>query len=421
MEREGLGVAVGVRRPRARVTVEAATRRTCAARRAAHRPRSAGSRPSTATARAARRRRARPVRAARPAIVADPRPRGASRPRRARPGPSTSRDRRGADSRESRSDRRGAVRAARAPSAPCSCARSRSRRRVRARRSPRPSSGSTRGSSARSCSRAPWWSDAGRAARRRAAGSTASARSSRTATRSRRRVGPAPRARWSGRAPELLRLAARARGPVEPARRFGAARRATPTRIARTPRRSTASAQGPRGARDRRGGRRRGARAALRRPHLRSASPCCSPTANVWHLSTRFRGTPPRPRAPAPSTLVRRAASDAGRLRRRPPRSRARSSRELEPFDRGAMPGPVGWMDANGDGEWAIALRCAELRRRRARACSPGAGHRGGLRPRAPRSTRPTGSSARSSTRCAGDRLPPMAQEPDRPPRTRSS
>lgn len=34
---------------------------------------------------------------------------------------------------------------------------------------------------------------------------------------------------------------------------------------------------------------------------------------------------------------------------------------ELEPFDRGRYAGPVGWVDAAGDGEWAIALRCAQL------------------------------------------------------------
>jgi len=33
---------------------------------------------------------------------------------------------------------------------------------------------------------------------------------------------------------------------------------------------------------------------------------------------------------------------------------------ELEPFDRGRYAGPVGWIGANGDGEWAIALRCAQ-------------------------------------------------------------
>ncbi|MDQ1537388.1 MAG: menaquinone-specific isochorismate synthase [Actinomycetota bacterium] len=31
---------------------------------------------------------------------------------------------------------------------------------------------------------------------------------------------------------------------------------------------------------------------------------------------------------------------------------------ELEQMDRGRYAGPVGWMDADGDGEWGIALRC---------------------------------------------------------------
>jgi len=34
---------------------------------------------------------------------------------------------------------------------------------------------------------------------------------------------------------------------------------------------------------------------------------------------------------------------------------------DLETFDRGRYAGPVGWVDAQGDGEWAVALRCAEL------------------------------------------------------------
>jgi menaquinone-specific isochorismate synthase len=33
---------------------------------------------------------------------------------------------------------------------------------------------------------------------------------------------------------------------------------------------------------------------------------------------------------------------------------------QSEPFDRGRYAGPVGWMDASGDGEWSIALRCAQ-------------------------------------------------------------
>jgi menaquinone-specific isochorismate synthase len=34
---------------------------------------------------------------------------------------------------------------------------------------------------------------------------------------------------------------------------------------------------------------------------------------------------------------------------------------ELEGMDRGRYAGPVGWMDASGDGEWGIALRCGRF------------------------------------------------------------
>ena len=34
---------------------------------------------------------------------------------------------------------------------------------------------------------------------------------------------------------------------------------------------------------------------------------------------------------------------------------------ELEPFDRGPYAGPVGWVDARGDGAFAVALRGAQL------------------------------------------------------------
>ena len=34
---------------------------------------------------------------------------------------------------------------------------------------------------------------------------------------------------------------------------------------------------------------------------------------------------------------------------------------EIEGMDRGRYAGPVGWMDATGDGEWGIALRSAEV------------------------------------------------------------
>jgi menaquinone-specific isochorismate synthase len=40
---------------------------------------------------------------------------------------------------------------------------------------------------------------------------------------------------------------------------------------------------------------------------------------------------------------------------------------DLETMNRGRYTGPVGWVDARGDGEWCIALRCAQLDGRTAR------------------------------------------------------
>jgi menaquinone-specific isochorismate synthase len=34
---------------------------------------------------------------------------------------------------------------------------------------------------------------------------------------------------------------------------------------------------------------------------------------------------------------------------------------EVEGFDRGRYGGAVGWVDADGNGTWAVAIRCAEL------------------------------------------------------------
>ena len=40
---------------------------------------------------------------------------------------------------------------------------------------------------------------------------------------------------------------------------------------------------------------------------------------------------------------------------------------ELETMGRGRYAGPVGWVDARGNGEWGIALRCAQVTGRSAR------------------------------------------------------
>ena len=92
--------------------------------------------------------------------------------------------------------------------------------------------------------------------------------------------------------------------------------------------------------------------------------PVLRETPNVWHLSTRFRGVLTDP---APSALDLVAALHPTPAVGGTPRAAALDAiSELEPFERGRYAGPVGWMDAHGDGEWAIALRCAELRGDRA-------------------------------------------------------
>lgn len=92
--------------------------------------------------------------------------------------------------------------------------------------------------------------------------------------------------------------------------------------------------------------------------------PVLRETPNVWHLSTRFRGAL---REPPPTALDLVAAlHPTPAVAGEPSEAALAAIGELEPFDRGRYAGPVGWVDADGDGEWAIALRCAELRGGRA-------------------------------------------------------
>ncbi|MGZ8603379.1 MAG: isochorismate synthase [Actinomycetota bacterium] len=88
-------------------------------------------------------------------------------------------------------------------------------------------------------------------------------------------------------------------------------------------------------------------------------------TANVWHLATPFRG---RLHDPETGVLDLVAALHPTPAVCGTPRDAAREVLgRLETLDRGAYAGPVGWVDANGDGEWAIALRCAEITGKTAR------------------------------------------------------
>ncbi len=79
---------------------------------------------------------------------------------------------------------------------------------------------------------------------------------------------------------------------------------------------------------------------------------------NVWHLATDVEGNLENGASALdlvgalhPTAAVAGTPTDA---------ALAVISR-LEPFARGRYAGPVGWIDARGDGEWAIALRCAQF------------------------------------------------------------
>jgi menaquinone-specific isochorismate synthase len=85
---------------------------------------------------------------------------------------------------------------------------------------------------------------------------------------------------------------------------------------------------------------------------------------NVQHLGTRVRGTLAAARsALALVATVHPTAAVGGT----PTDAAVEVIRELESMDRERYAGPVGWVDADGNGEWGIALRCAQLDGNRAR------------------------------------------------------
>ncbi|TPW71542.1 isochorismate synthase MenF [Schumannella sp. 10F1B-5-1] len=79
---------------------------------------------------------------------------------------------------------------------------------------------------------------------------------------------------------------------------------------------------------------------------------------NLWHLASDVEGT----LADGSTALdlvceLHPTAAVAGT-----PRAAALATiAELEPFDRARWGGPVGWVDAAGNGKWAVALRSAEI------------------------------------------------------------
>ena len=78
------------------------------------------------------------------------------------------------------------------------------------------------------------------------------------------------------------------------------------------------------------------------------------------HLATDLRGTQ---RADSPAGLLDLVAAvhPTAAVCGTPTPVAAALIAELEGMDRGRYAGPVGWLDAAGDGEFGLALRCAQL------------------------------------------------------------
>jgi isochorismate synthase len=87
--------------------------------------------------------------------------------------------------------------------------------------------------------------------------------------------------------------------------------------------------------------------------------PSLTRTTAVWHLSTRITG---ELRDQGISSLRLASALHPTPAVCGTPVQEARATiTALEPFDRGFYAGAIGWCDADGDGEWVVGIRCAEL------------------------------------------------------------
>ena len=81
--------------------------------------------------------------------------------------------------------------------------------------------------------------------------------------------------------------------------------------------------------------------------------------ANVQHLGTRMEGRLSQP-GPSAVELVR-ALTPTPALGGHPRDAALELIERVEGFERGRYGGAVGWVDAHGDGTWAVAIRCAEF------------------------------------------------------------
>jgi isochorismate synthase len=118
------------------------------------------------------------------------------------------------------------------------------------------------------------------------------------------------------------------------------------------------------------------------RPYCRRLSVPRSPslvsTPSMWHLATKITGELTDPDVTA--LTLAGALHPTPAICGTPPDAACQAIAELEPVDRGFYAGAVGWVDAAGDGEWAVSIRSAEVSERSLRLYA-GAGIIGASQP----------------------------------------
>jgi menaquinone-specific isochorismate synthase len=88
---------------------------------------------------------------------------------------------------------------------------------------------------------------------------------------------------------------------------------------------------------------------------------------NLQHLGTQVRGILADHMAPRSALALAAVVHPPAAVCGTPPGTALELIRDLEHMDRERYAGPVGWVDADGNGEWGIALRCGQLSGRTAR------------------------------------------------------
>ena len=88
---------------------------------------------------------------------------------------------------------------------------------------------------------------------------------------------------------------------------------------------------------------------------------------NLQHLGTQVRGILADGTASRSALALAAVVHPPAAVCGTPPGTALELIRDLEHMDRERYAGPVGWVDADGNGEWGIALRCGQLSGRTAR------------------------------------------------------